>query len=307
MKTSKINRKYWLDIAKGIAIFLMVIGHTSIPNAVSNFIYAFHMPLFFIASGLASNYDRHTWDEYVKHKSYTIMLPFLSYSVIVILLQYSIGALDATNFLKTGWGGYALWFAPILYFASILTMLICRIRNNYIRLAMMLSMLLMGYGLCHYKIVLPWSLSTVPYATFLILVGNELKYYSRMIETENHNWVIAAAFIVTVVISHFYRLELAWNNIIPIIPLTVGAIVGTLMIFRLSVWIEQHMKRCSSILQAIGKETYILVAFSQVIIMYINHFFMINVLWKYVILVVVLIFLKYAKDWINRLVKVKIL
>ena len=165
----------------------------------------------------------------------------------------------------------------------------------------------MGYGLCHYQIVLPWTLSAVPYATFLILVGNELKHIQKWIETGKSLLGIAAAFIVTVVISHFYRLDLAWNNIIPIIPLTVGAIVGTLMIFRLSVWIEQHMKRCSSILQAIGKETYILVAFSQVIIMYINHFFMINVLWKYVILVVVLIFLKYAKDWINRLVKVKIL
>lgn len=301
------NRKCWLDIAKGIAIFLMVIGHTSIPSVVSNFVYAFHMPLFFIASGLASDYDRHTWGGYVKHKSYTIMLPFLSYSVIVILLQYSIGILDLANLLTTGWGGYALWFVPILYLASILTMLICRIRNRVIRSVIILCMLLMGYGLCHYQIVLPWTLSTVPYATFLILVGNELKHVQKWIEAENHYWDAALLFIVTVVISHFYRLDLAWNHIIPIIPLTIGAIAGTLMVFRLSVWIEQHMKKCSSILQTIGKETYIVVAFSQVIIMCINHFFTFNVLWKYVILVVVLIFLKYIKDWINRLVKVKIL
>lgn len=110
------KRKYWLDIAKGIAIFLMVIGHTSIPNVVSNFIYAFHMPLFFIASGLTSNYGKHTVGGYVKHKSYTIMLPFLTYSVIVILLQYSIGALDATNFLKTGWGG--MHYGLFQYFIS---------------------------------------------------------------------------------------------------------------------------------------------------------------------------------------------
>ena len=301
------NRTYWLDIAKGIAIFLMVIGHTSIPNVVSDFIYAFHMPLFFIASGLASDYDRHTWGGYAKHKSYTIMLPFLTYSIIVILLQCSIGTLDVANLLKTGWGGYALWFVPILYLASILTMLICRIRNRAIRLVIILCMLLMGYGLCYYQIVLPWTLSTVPYATFLILVGNELKHIQQRIETEKSSLGIAVAFTVTVVISHFYRLDLAWNHIIPVIPLTIGAIAGTLMVFKLSVWIEQHTKKCSSILQAIGKETYIVVAFSQVIIMCINHFFTVNVLWKYVILVVVLIFLKYIKDWINRLVKVKIL
>lgn len=45
------NRVAWLDIAKGMAIILMVLGHTSIPAVASNFIYAFHMPLFFIALG----------------------------------------------------------------------------------------------------------------------------------------------------------------------------------------------------------------------------------------------------------------
>jgi fucose 4-O-acetylase-like acetyltransferase len=31
-----------MDVAKGIAIILMVIGHTSIPKAASDFIFAFH-------------------------------------------------------------------------------------------------------------------------------------------------------------------------------------------------------------------------------------------------------------------------
>lgn len=43
------NRNRWLDIAKGIAIILMVAGHTPIPSVMSHFIYAFHMPLFFIS------------------------------------------------------------------------------------------------------------------------------------------------------------------------------------------------------------------------------------------------------------------
>lgn len=301
------NRKYWLDIAKGIAIILMVVGHTAIPHVTSDFIYCFHMPLFFITSGLVSNYDKYSFGEYAKHKSYTLMLPFLTYSVIIILLLYSIGMLDLTQLLKNGWKGYALWFIPILYLASILTMLISHVRNKTTQLVIMLGLLLIGYSLCHYTIILPWTLSTVPYATFLILIGVELRYVQKRIETPNFYWDILLLFIVTVSASLFGQLDLAWNNIIPVIPLTIGAIAGTLMVFRLSVWIEQHTKWCSSILRAIGKETYIIVAFSQVVIMSINRFFMVNALWKYVILVVVLIFLKYVKDWINRLVKVKIL
>lgn len=48
------KRILWIDIAKAIAILLMVVGHTSIPNVLSNFIWAFHMPLFFIASGFTN-------------------------------------------------------------------------------------------------------------------------------------------------------------------------------------------------------------------------------------------------------------
>lgn len=36
----------WIDLTKGIAIFLMVCGHTSIPLSISNWIWSFHMPLF---------------------------------------------------------------------------------------------------------------------------------------------------------------------------------------------------------------------------------------------------------------------
>ena len=37
----------WIDLTKGIAIFLMVCGHTSSPLSLSYWIWSFHMPLFF--------------------------------------------------------------------------------------------------------------------------------------------------------------------------------------------------------------------------------------------------------------------
>lgn len=54
---SESPRLIWLDIAKATVIILMVLGHTSIPNSLSNFIWAFHMPLFFIASGWTTNWE----------------------------------------------------------------------------------------------------------------------------------------------------------------------------------------------------------------------------------------------------------
>lgn len=301
------HRKLWLDIAKGITIILMVVGHTTIPHIASDFIYCFHMPLFFIASGFISSYLKHSLLGYIKHKSSTMMLPFITYSIIVSLVLYFIGQIDFPILLSNGWGGYALWFVPVLYLASILAMLVSFTKNVYLRYGFMFSLFLLGGYLSCYQVSLPWTLSTVPYAAFLVLIGNELKHIQKWIEAENHYWDIALLFMVTVMVSHFWHLDLAWNHITPVIPLTIGAMAGTLMIFRLSVWIERHIKWCASLLQKVGQETYIVVAFSQVIIMCMNHFFAINLILKYAFLVIVLVLLKYAKDGINRLLRVKIL
>lgn len=82
-------RLKWLDIAKGITIILMVIGHTSIPDPFSRFIYAFHMPLFFIASGWTTNWNKYNYMEFAKRKFRSIMVPFMVYSVIVLSILRS--------------------------------------------------------------------------------------------------------------------------------------------------------------------------------------------------------------------------
>lgn len=38
----KSERIAWLDITKGIAIFLVIIGHCEIPIVIKNLIYFFH-------------------------------------------------------------------------------------------------------------------------------------------------------------------------------------------------------------------------------------------------------------------------
>lgn len=49
MKTERID---WIDWAKAICIFLMVCGHSHPTKYVHDFLYQFHLPVFFIISGL---------------------------------------------------------------------------------------------------------------------------------------------------------------------------------------------------------------------------------------------------------------
>lgn len=307
-----VVRSVYLDIAKGLAIILMVIGHTSLPDVLSRFIYAFHMPLFFISTGVITNWNKLSFPDFLQHKLHSLILPFSIYSAVVLLILHSIGEINIMNWLRNGWQGYALWFIPVLFFSVILArLIICDSggakKNKIIKYVLAGILLLSGAALKWYNLSLPWTLSTVPFASFLILLGSEFSEAKKLIEKDSNYWDIFLYCIVVIVISHFWRLDLAWNDILPIIPLSIGAIAGTLMIFRISVWIENHISWCSKILQAVGKETYIVVAFSQVIIVLINRFFDISSLLKYSLLIVLLITLKYLKDTINKVAKTKIL
>ena len=162
----------------------------------------------------------------------------------------------------------------------------------------MLGLFFLGLFLSYHRISLPWQLSNVPYASFLVMTGNELAKCNKRLETPTRYWDILLLALCTLTISYFWRLDMAFNLITPIIPLTLGALMGTCMIFRLSMWLERKVSWCANLLQRVGKETYIVVAFSQIVIMVINHYVSIHPAIKYFILLVTLILIKYAKDGI---------
>ena len=48
------DRLDWVDVARGIGILAVVIGHVWTRGPVRDALYSFHMPLFFILSGMLS-------------------------------------------------------------------------------------------------------------------------------------------------------------------------------------------------------------------------------------------------------------
>lgn len=310
MKDKNLNvdsgRNVWLDVAKGITIILMVIGHTSIPKSISHFIWAFHMPLFFIASGWTSNWDKYCIKNFIAHKTKAILFPFLVYSIVVLCIERYTMGIDFGEWIKQGWGGYALWFVPILFISSLICKFIYCIETKYLRYIFILGILILG---CYFRccaISLPWTLTSVPYASFLVFLGSELRFLSNYIGYTRW-WHILVSAVFVVIISHYYQLDLASNYISPVIPITIGAIMGTSMVFIISSYIVNSTHLLSHIFQVIGKETFVVVAFSQITIMLLNKYLTLNVGMKYMILLIALIMIAMIKNGINRLVNKKLL
>lgn len=75
----------WVSVIKGICIILMVLGHSGCPEWLRNSIYLFHMPCFFILSGVLFKINRPY--VYIKKKVKGLYLPFITYGFIFIFLH----------------------------------------------------------------------------------------------------------------------------------------------------------------------------------------------------------------------------
>lgn len=205
-----------------------------------------------------------------------------------------------------GWEGYALWFIPVLFVALLLAKLVMQASSNKAHVAGIVLLMVIGASLRYTEITLPWTMSSVPYSAAMIIIGSKLKLFSKYIDSPKW-WILVSCFVITCLVSHFWRLDIAWNNVTPATFLSAGAIAGTIMIFTLSSYIVKCTKFASQILQSIGKETYIILAFSQISIMLMNTYFPVNSIIKYCALMVILVIIKYLKDAINKLLKFKLL
>ncbi|MBQ7203696.1 MAG: acyltransferase family protein [Eubacterium sp.] len=66
----KIKRYDFIDSSKGIGILLVILGHLiSLSSPLELSIYSFHMPFFFIVSGLFARVDGISFIDYVKKKT----------------------------------------------------------------------------------------------------------------------------------------------------------------------------------------------------------------------------------------------
>ena len=86
--SSKIHRIAYIDAAKAICIFLMVVGHWTNVGWLKVYIYAFHMPTMFVISGFL--YKPHSWKKTVVAFS----IPLLCFSLLNLGVMILIGEMS---------------------------------------------------------------------------------------------------------------------------------------------------------------------------------------------------------------------
>ena len=127
-KLSKKNRMTFIDIAKGIAILLMVIGHSySKTNFFLEWINSFHMPLFFIVTGILYgmiNEKKGCLTFNFKTKAINLLLPYFIWGTLIQLFFALLGYLGGSPLLEQlqkrlclifTLNSSAMWFLPAMF------------------------------------------------------------------------------------------------------------------------------------------------------------------------------------------------
>jgi len=159
------NRVLWIDMAKGYGILFVIIGHLGIPY-ITEFIYAFHMPLFFFLSGIVFSV-KNSFTTFLKAKVQHIIVPYFCLGVPVILAKlYYQAKLDVYG-IASGMKQLliqerytTLWFVSCLLILNYLMYLLVKfIRNLWLKDAIVVSFCLCGILLWRSGItVLPWNI-----------------------------------------------------------------------------------------------------------------------------------------------------
>ena len=214
------KRINYVDIAKGIGIILVLIGHISINNNINSIIYAFHMPLFFAISGFLYKEKKH----FIKRKAKSILVPYFIFAILSyiywFLIERKIRNQDENPLrlffnIFIGCGGdenylfnVSLWFLPCLFSTEIIyNILDKRVKNKTCFSIIIVFLSIIGYVYANVSAIrLPFSLDTALIAIIFYYFGillkkiEDKKQISKFIVRSKKNKIISVMICVILLI-----------------------------------------------------------------------------------------------------------
>lgn len=229
----------YIDKARGVLILLVIIGHIFQSGYVHNLIYSFHIPAFFIISGILFKYSNATQKSYKSimiSKLYTFGIPFIFFEVygcLTYIVRFGGGQSIfgfLYNTLHLTFNNGVNWFLFTLFFGEMIFVIIKKnIRNKWGILAIATLCFISG-------IVLPATNSYIAaFAKILLSVGFLIIGYcfSDYLQTNNLP-LMALSIVLTVLITYLNGSvdmnSLRMNNMFLFI---LGSITGTYLVIQL--------------------------------------------------------------------------
>lgn len=287
------QRNSVISIIKGLAIILMVVGHAEAPELITNFIYTFHMPVFFICAGyfFSRKYVSDPWS-FISKRFRGLYLPFLKWSIVFLVLHnlfFEIGLLneDYGNWtggvthpysfstamrrlalIVTSMSGYdeflagAFWFFRGLLVASIVFLVIYRLLISRLTEGRAVTFICLSVvGFVAFRLAFDFKIATIPngglretWGLFFFGVGVLFRRYEHIIR---EHWALALAYFTLLCGAAWLHLS-GMNNAArwrDLWSLPVTGTIGFLFLHWIAGAIDGRQSKMRDLLVFIGDNT----------------------------------------------------
>lgn len=285
------KRVEYIDIAKGLGIVLVVMGHNDfalISPFAHKLIYSFHMPMFFFLSGMFFKPDAPFWT-FLWNRYNRVLKPFVAILLLIYFASLSLSKVSivmASRRLIKGLyanGHYLdwvqLWFLPHLFAVSLFAYLFFKVvqQNQIHRLRWVILAVIYIIGVLSIKLFwpfkfsllgrdfalfgLPFSIDLVLVSGFFFIFGYELNRRRSHIFFENPLIVVITAIALILLVWYFpQRIDFNTRQFDSLIVNTVEALLGIFFILALSKQFER-IGWLSSLFRYIGQASLIILIF----------------------------------------------
>ena len=213
----------YLDMAKGLAIILVIIGHSSfVPLRAKILLYVFHIPLFFFLSGFTLNVTKYkTFKEYFLSKVKSLVVPFFCLNIFVFLFQlfvmypeqvFSFNLIHFTKQLLLSdrlHVYFQLWFLNVMFLAHVFSYFILRKKWTTIQWllisVLLLFLVVLGQKIYAWNFYLIWNIDLVPVAVVFTLLGVGVRKYLAQMEKFFAIYYLPVALLLTIFVDLYYQ------------------------------------------------------------------------------------------------------
>jgi len=198
MPETEKARLAWVDAARGIGIFCIVLGHVLGESVFRDWLYSFHVPLFVFVAGCVYGSGRRSVASYFQSSALSLLLPYIIFaglSVGIFTLVSCLGFIEETSagfFQSTGGFLYGnaktglmranlpLWLLPCLFAIRTFFYPVDRFSREISRHARAAAIAVAGLSLCllgylntfHYKLfILPFGAETALNLSIFFALG----------------------------------------------------------------------------------------------------------------------------------------
>ena len=277
----------YVDIFRGIGIIFMILGHTSfVTPHFDHYIHAFHMPMFYFASGLFFKTNLRI-TTYLKKLTKQIILPYVFFATIFSFIVVFRGEDTLQNVLSQvltiNNNGFpiagALWFLTSFYFSQvILYILKKKINDDIVLTPIVVLSLIVGINFSKlFATRLYWSLDTSFVGLALIFLGYIVKKYNLLEKLTSDKIGLT---IILFLINCFLIMKTSYVNMrADIYPSTIlfliNAVMSFLVYLNVSKIIIKYLSKTKfkKMLTVMGKNSIVSLCLNQFVILLFTKIF----------------------------------